>query len=342
MAKHARVRRRSTLRRAGLLLSGVTVPLVWALSAPAEGALLHQAGDRSATMTVADAAEAWYAATPIDLCTSPLGCPPSQVPTSPYPADTLHVGTAGGQETARTYLLPDLTTLPVGATAVGGTMTLPLATDSQAGTQSPDTARMVACLATKPVPDGAQGSTAAPPSIDCKVTAKLTFDAKKGLFHLDLTPFLTAWHSGAVPDGIALVRDSTSAQPSDAWHVAFNGRKRARVAHISSAVTYTLPVTSTGGGGTHQPAPPPPVVPVPAPVTGGGVALPPSTGTGAPAVTPPVVAPQQSAPAPVTQPVALSLPFQYPLAFLTPLALLAAAVFFVRLFTRDPTPMRLQ
>ena len=62
-------------------------------------------------MTVPDVAEAWYAAAPIDVCTTPLGCPPDQVPTSPYPADSLHVGVAGGQETARTYLLPDFSPL---------------------------------------------------------------------------------------------------------------------------------------------------------------------------------------------------------------------------------------
>jgi hypothetical protein len=65
----------------------------------------------------------------------------------------------------------------------------------------------------------------------------------------------------------------------------------------------------------------------------------PNTTVVPPAAAPPVVA---SAP-PVAQqfqPVALSRPFQYPLVFLLPIALLAGAVFLVRLFTRDFTPTR--
>jgi len=53
-----------------------------------------------------------------------------------------------------------------------------------------------------------------------------------------------------------------------------------------------------------------------------------------------VVAPSQQPPQLQAQPVALSQPFQYPLAFLLPLALLAAAVFFARLFTRDAVPLK--
>ena len=51
----------------------------------------------------------------------------------------------------------------------------------------------------------------------------------------------------------------------------------------------------------------------------------------------PVVAPTL---APVAQPVALSRGFKYPMAFLFPIALLAAGVFLTRLFTRDATPVK--
>jgi Na+/H+ antiporter NhaC len=40
------------------------------------------------------------------------------------------------------------------------------------------------------------------------------------------------------------------------------------------------------------------------------------------------------------QPVAFARSFQYPMAFLLPIVLLAGAVFFGRLFTRDATPVR--
>src|SRR3954471_4432553 len=150
-----RVTWRAQLRRAAMLLGGVAVPFGWLLALPAAGApLATESGAR--TVTVADASEAWFAAGPVDTCTTPLGCPPAQAPTSPYPADTLHVGVAGGQETARTYLLPDLAGIPFDATTTGGTMTLPIAADSGDGTVSPDAAHITACVATKPVTDGAQ------------------------------------------------------------------------------------------------------------------------------------------------------------------------------------------
>src|SRR3954463_2209565 len=134
-----RVRWRSQLRRAAMLLGGIAVPFGWLLALPASGApLATESGAR--TITVTDVSEAWFSAGPVDICTTPLGCPPDQVPSSPYPADTLHVGVAGGQETARTYLLPELALVPPGATILSATMTLPVATSSTDGTQSPDAA----------------------------------------------------------------------------------------------------------------------------------------------------------------------------------------------------------
>src|SRR3954451_4812223 len=141
-----RVRWRAQLRRAAMLLGGVAVPFGWLLALPAAGApLAAESGAR--TVTVADASEAWFAAGPVDICTTPLGCPPEGAPTSPYPADTLHVGVAGGQETARTYVLPDLVALPFGSKFVSATMPLPLATGNGDGTESPETAALRACLA---------------------------------------------------------------------------------------------------------------------------------------------------------------------------------------------------
>lgn len=329
MAKHARVRRRRGWRRAGLVLAGTAVPLFW-LATAAEA--------RVGSATVGDVAEAWYAKTAVDVCTTPLGCPPADVPTSPYPADTLHVGVAGGQETARTYLLPDLSSLPFDATATEGTMMLPVATGQQDGTVTPESAKVVACLATKPVTDGVQGSGQAPPDTDCKVSAPLKYDADKTVFTLDLMPFLDAWDNGSIPLGIALLPDPDKSSPSDAWHVTFNGRKRTGGAHISSEITYTVPDTSTSDttGTTNTPTTTTPPTTTAPPPTTPNVQLPPTT-TAPPPATAPQVAPTQ--PQPVAQPVAFNREFQYPMAFLAPLALLAGAVFFARLFTRDATPM---
>jgi hypothetical protein len=124
--------------------------------------------------------------------------------------------------------------------------------------------------------------------------------------------------------------------------VAFNGRERKHADHVTSVLTFNPPapidsgaVTPTGGGNgsTTVTAPdtgrPAPNVQLPDSGTTdrSGAQSPPDV-----ADQPPVVAQQQQ------QPVALSRAFQYPLAFLMPLALLAGAVFFTRLFTRDATP----
>ena len=335
MANSSEVERRHVkLRRATLLLAAAAVPLGWlaATTGPAQAAAPRAAASTQ-TITVADVAEAWYATSPVDICTTPLGCPPSQVPTSPYPADTLHVGAAGGQESARTYLQPDLAALPFDATLVAGEMTLPVANGTGDGTVTPDAAKIRACLATQAVQEGVQGSTSAPPKVDCGVSTTLTYDSATSTFSLDLQPFVDAWSHGAPQLGIALVPDSKSAQPTDAWHVAFNGHKRAGSGHISSTLTVRInasPDTTTAVPPAPVvpavPAPPAPTLPVPAAV--------------APAAPAPVVAPSQQPQTLPAQQVALVQKFQYPLAFLLPLALLAGAVFFARLFTRDLTPRR--
>src|SRR4051812_25589111 len=323
------------LGRAAVLLVAATAPLCWLATATGLAhAAVRDATGSLQTLTIGDAAEAWYAASPVDVCTTPLGCPPPQASTSPYPADTLHVGAAGGQESARTYLLPDFSSLPFGATLVGGDMTLPVASGTGDGTVTPESAKIRACLATKPVTDGAQGSTAAPPGLDCDVSTTPTYRASDGTFTLDLQPFIDAWAGGQPRLGIALVPDAKSAAPTDTWHVAFNGRKRAGAAYISSSVVMRIPppsdpptVVPAALDGPAAPAAAAPVPPVPAAV--------------APMAPAPVVAPAQQQPQPLqAQPVALVRPFQYPLAFLLPLALLAAAVFFARLFTRDAAPLK--
>jgi hypothetical protein len=323
-------------RRAAVLGATLAVPLGWLCMAPAEASPLQDGSGSTKTATVADTSEAWYANSPVDLCTTPLGCPPQQAPTSPYPADTLHVGAAGGQETARTYVLPNLLTLPYGATAISGVMTLPVDSANTDGSVAPDSATMLACLATAPFTDGTAGAAGAAPKIDCKTSVKAEYDAKKIQFTVDLLPFLKAWSAGTPSLGIALVPDPSKTSPTETWHVTINGRKLAGKPHISSVITYQPPPpTPTGGTGTQQaPAPTPPKV-NPPPVSVPNV--PPSTTT--PDQPAPVVAPSQ-APAPVAQPVAFSRPFQYPLAFLAPIGLLIGIAFFARLFTRDPLPRR--
>ena len=335
MAKPSRMRQATlSWRRAAVLGAALAVPLGWLLTAPAEA--VQQSG-AAKSATVGDSAEAWYASSPIDLCTTPLGCPPQQAPSSPYPANTLHVGVAGGQETARTYVLPDTLSLPFGAKLTSGVMTLPVDSAGSDGTVAADSATMLACLATAPFADGTAGASSAPPKVDCKTSAKAKYDAKKVLFTVDLTPFLDAWSAGQPQLGIALVPDASKMSPTETWHVTFNGRKLAGKKHIESAITYTpAPPVSTGTGNTVS-TPPAPSTNANPPATS-LPAVPPSTAT--PPQPAPVVAPSQPAAPVAQQPVAFTSEFKYPLAFLAPIGLLIGVVFFARLFTRDPLPRR--
>ena len=324
-----------------MLLGGVAVPFGWLLAMPAAATpAAAPAAGMPHTVTVGDLAEAWYSAAPVGICTTPLGCPPEQAPTSPYPADTLHVGVAGGQETARTYLSPDLSVVDTGAQLLTAVMTIPVATGSTDGTASPDTAHVTVCLVTSPITDGQQGSTQAPPKTDCTKSAKATYDAKKSTLTVDLGVFTEAWSTGTLPYGVALVPDPKNGQPSDAWHIAINGRKRAASPHVQTVLTYTAPdlapsfgiPTTASGSGSSTSSVPPPVSAPPAQLP------PPSTGT--PPVTPPLVAGQQPAATAVAQqPVAFARGAPPAIAFVAPLLLLAGGFFFARVFTRDATPL---
>jgi hypothetical protein len=316
------------VRRAGLLVVGAVAPLAWLSTSPAAGSVDDTA---TSTYTLTDTAEGWYADAPVNVCTSPIGCPPTeQPPVSPYPADTLHVGVAGGVETSRAYVVPNVSTLPFGSTVTAATMTLPVGTGSTDGTLMAASAHVLACLATAPVTDGTAGSIGPPPATDCSVASGLEYDATRNAFTVDLTAFVQKWLSGSPPDGVALIASGTT-QQTDAWQVTFNGRNRAGAPHISTSVTVQPPAEPVIA---PVPVPPPPPAPIAAPPV-----VPPATVV-APAA-PPVVAPQQPV-APATAPVAYTRTFQYPLVFLLPLALLAGVVFLARLFTRDATPTRVR
>ncbi|HET7310857.1 MAG TPA: hypothetical protein VFJ17_05985 [Mycobacteriales bacterium] len=331
---------RAQLRRAAMLLGGIAVPFGWLLAFPAGATVpTTQTAPKPVTVTVGDVSEAWFATAPVDICTTPLGCPPADAPASPYPADTLHVGLAGGQETARSYVLPDTAFLGSAATITSAVMTLPVATGSSDGTQSPDTAKILACLATQPFSDGQQGSVMPPPKTDCSTSSRATYDAKKSVLTIDVAPLLSAWTGGTPAVGIALVPDTATAQQTDAWHVTINGHKRTGTPHVQTVVTY-VPLeqggtSDTGGtlpgtGTTTTTAPPP--------VSQPAVQLPAPTGV-QPPVSPPVVASPQQPTTTLVRPAAYALGTPPSVAFVVPLLLLGAGIFFARVFTRDATPL---
>jgi hypothetical protein len=330
------------------------------------------------TVAVPDAAEAWYSTGPLDTCTSPVGCEPVSPPAPAYPSGTLHVAVTAGQTADVTYVQPDLAGLPSGEQAVSGTMTLPLATVSGNGNSDPSAATVEACLATGTFSDGTEGSTGPPPATDCSVQAPVEVGATA--FSLRLDPFLAAWNGGKPDDGIALVPDPSSTTPTSDWHVAFNGRRLARAAHImSSLVLEPAPGGFTPGesgavpadpgsplGGTAGSAPAgagaSPLAPAALPGVSAAPIVTPSVGAGqgaiASGIAPALAGPSgasgasNAASAPARTSTGAAVPtsflaatgrghgFQYPEVMLLPLVFAGGLVLVARMLTSDATPKR--
>jgi hypothetical protein len=321
--------------------------LPWALAvAPSASAATPAQSAGSGTSTVGVAADAWFSAS--SACTaSPAGCLPAAPPASPYPAKTLHVGALAGQEESRTYLSLDLAGLPAGTSPTGGILRLPVSAGSD-GSVAPDTATLQACAVTGSFKDDVEGSTSAPPQIDCKrATSAAKYVAAAGnapeSFTVDLGPFANAWSTGASTQGIVLLPSADTAPPAT-WHVTLSAHDRdvAAPMKISATVTYgsaagdfdaptsfdVAPPADTAGTGSASFAAPP-LAPVPT------VQQPPV----APAVTP-QVAPQTPPVAPIqAQPVAATVGgFRYPAVFLLPILLAVACGWISRAMTRDLSP----
>jgi hypothetical protein len=215
-------------------------------------------------------------------------------------------------------------------------MTLPVDLDTRAGTLSASTADLTACLVTKPFTDGAQGSTALPPDINCKITSKPELQGGTEMV-LNLAAFTTAWSQGNPQFGIAIV--ATPSTSPGVWHLAVPGHKFAGTDHVETLVTYDIPTVDSPPAGPVAQQPNASVI-APAPLRGSGPVV--SSG---PAVTtptvdpPPVVARQQPVAPRAFYPY---VGFQYSAAFLLPLVLLLGMWFLIGTFTGDPTPAQRQ
>jgi hypothetical protein len=296
-------------------------------------------------VTVAPTSEAWFQPNP--TCTSPVGCVvpgavalpvtvPAGVPTSPYPARTMHVGVAGGTESARTYLGFALSHMERAASAA--TLTVPLDVSPAAGTTSPETAKLQVCTTTSAV-SPADGSLAAPPPAQCGSAAVVSYVAlPTPHLEADLAPLLDRLSSAA---GLVLLPDATTLTPTDAWQVAFSAHDRADPAAPGPA-TVRVTLSDT----------PSPEVTIPAAVEPAPAALEPSSPTPSalgpaadlaiasgevPAVGPAVVGPVQPIAAQGLDEV-VTLPYQYPAIWLLPLALLVLVPAAARALTKDLTP----
>jgi hypothetical protein len=327
---------------------GASLPLAL-VSVPAASAATPPDAVGAGSATVAVATDAWYAVS--SACTaSPTGCLPAAPQSSAYPAKTLHAGATLGQEDSRTYLTLNLTALPAGTALTGGTLRLPISS-GQDGSFSSDTATLQACAVTASFKDDVEGSTAAPPAVDCKkATAPAKYVAAAGsvpeMYTVDLAPFASAWTLGASTQGIVLM-PSTETAAGSTWHATFSAHDREVAApmRISALVTYgsaagdisapfedtTAPTTPEDTGSASFAAPP--LAPV------ATDQLPSSSVP----ETAPVIAPQTS-PVPVAQQfqpqAAVTVGgFAYPGVFLLPILIAVACGWLGRALTRDLKPL---
>ena len=331
------------MRTVARLLTGVGVIVV----TQAVPVVAVSAAAPSGTTVVKPTAEAWYRSTP--ACALPTGC--ADVPGAPstYSADTLHVGVVAGAEEARTYLQLNLSALPPGTSATGGTLLLPVAGSTADGSRTPEAATMQACAVKEPIKD-ADGSFATPPVADCNsASVPATFVPAQGedpaAFTVDLGRLVTAWTS-TTPGAVALLPAADTAPPAS-WHVAFSDRTRTGdgVVPISATLAYAsstsaLPLDPPEvDAPAFEPAPQPvsqPVVDDSPAFDSGSFAAPPVSAD-APVVSAPpaqpVVAGEQVVPAALTVPGG----FKYPAVFLIPLVIAAAAAWLGRALTQDLT-----
>ncbi len=303
----------NVLRRA-LVVAGTVVLALVPLAAHADSVSAR-------TLT-----EAWYQT----ACTT-TSCTSGVPAVNPYPASTLHVGLTAGREDARTYIKLDSSSLPSGARLVGGTLDAPVAPD--AGTRSPETAKLRACLVTKAF-RSVEGSFGQAPSIDCKTSSSAAYrpGSPRATFGISLAPFAQRWSSGTADHGIALL---PAEGDTGSWHVAFDGRARSGGSPLTATLVYELaetPSNESDFGAVVLPVTDEPIIDLPA--------------------QPPVIlaAPQPLPPPALLEPAPLAAAgqvpeaeptagFQYPLALLVPLALVCLGGLLVRALTQ-PIPPR--
>jgi hypothetical protein len=295
----------------------------------------------TSTQTVSPSTEAWYQPNP--TCGLPVGCvglgslpaplpvaPPAEVPTSPYPAGSMHVAVEGGQETARSYLALSLPIFDV--VLKGAVLDVPLDVAQADGSVAPDTAKVAVCTFSGSI-TAANGSIETPPAADCGNAVPASYVATpQPHLHADLGKMLASLSAGA---GLALLPDASKVAPTDAWHVTFSSHDRADAAKTPPA---SLTITT-------EPMPETPEVEVPeAPAAPTTTVEQPAT-TDFPPLAPTTEVPtgtqQPTTPQPQFQPQAttVTVGYAYPTVWLLPLAFLIVIPLVARALTRDLTPV---
>jgi hypothetical protein len=293
------------------------------------------------TATLAPSAAAWYQPNP--TCAQASGCvttgslpvaPPVDIPLSPYPAGTEHVGYASQAETARAYLAFPYSSID--GTVTGGTLDVPLDTAAADGSAQPETSKIQVCLVSGTITP-TEGSIAQPPVASCDAHAAMTYVATPSPhLHADLGPLLTGL---LTTSGLALLPDATKVGPSDAWRAVFSSASRTDAAKTDPPVM-KLSVTPTAVDEPQAPVD----VPSSAPVDTGNVAAPvipnttPEIPSTVPDVTGPVVQPSTPATQPLSAPQTVTVGYAYPGVWLLPLAFLVLVPLAARALTKDLTP----
>jgi hypothetical protein len=277
---------------------------------------------------VALGAEAWYSSP--QLCLIPQLCLPISSPlAATYPAGTLHIAAAAGNESARTYL--SLRRLPKGTTVTTGILRLPLDTSPLDGSLAPDLAKIKACTTSLPI-RAVEGSTAKPPATDCTdaPTSRIIGTPASEL-DIDLGPIA---HRLSTPGaGLALL---PVLSVGVTWDVTVSSDRRPK----SSTTTPVLILTTTSNSSGSTPsAPSSPPTPTHSRGTDPGtVAIPSGPVDIGPELTEPppatVSPPQIAASVPVAYRRLAPHGFDYPVVFLVPLLILAALLGFGRQLTR--------
>lgn len=291
-----------------------------AVLAVAIGALALGVGPVRAEQAVeiTTAVEAWY-------MTAPNGGVPGGPAVSPYPAGSLHVGVAAGQEESRSYVALDLGDVDPDAEVVAARLVLPV---DVANTRGAESASVRICRAPRPQ-DAVSGSTAPPPPADCSLTTPAIYRAADATFEADLEPMLDV-----LDEGIAIVAAHAEGAT---WHVAFLGRAGSAPSKITAVLRLAAPdaampaasASSTlhDSGALAAALHPESVAPVPA------------IGLSAPGAVAPLQPPRPSVAgggAPTLAPplgVAAEEGFRYSVIFGLPLLLLVAVPYFGRALT---------
>jgi len=265
--------RRNRRRRAAgwpRLILGVTAAIAFIVV----GA--HRAG--ADTAVLGSSAQAWYTTTA--PCTTPVlpgGCPAA----NPYPAGTLHVAVSGGQTTAVSTLVFDMSALPTGASVSSATLTLAFDPNAADGAANATAARLAVCSLTAPFTPG-EGSTTPPPSCAGSAAAA-TVSPTGATASADVTSAVAAWAAGSPNNGLR-IQPAAGAAPTDAWHAVLMGRGATSGAPELS-VTFTAASNGRGSVGNSITTPPPA-----SSGSGSFVELPPPASSGAAVLAPAPVA----------------------------------------------------